>query len=413
MATYPHLISDFLSFVKINSRSDETSTTIPSSPRETAFLQQLMTKLTDLGLSDVEQDAQSAYVFATVPANTDRPVKTLGFISHIDTADFNAENIQPQIVENYDGHSVIKLGTSGYDLDPKVFANLKNYTGHTLITTDGNTLLGADDKAGVAEIISVAEYLLAHPEVKHGKIRLGFGPDEEIGTGADHFNVPAFGADYAYTVDGGPLGELEYETFNAAQAEVSFTGVNVHPAEAKDIMINALQLAVDFQNGLPAQEVPEHTSGREGFYHLLALDGTVDNAKMTYIIRDHDRAKFEDRKKTFQAVADQLNAQFDVERVHVNMKDQYYNMREIIEKDMTVVELAKQSMEKLGIKPVIYPVRGGTDGSKISFMGLPTPNLFAGGENMHGRFEYVSEQVMAKAVDVVLQIITDNAQQTK
>jgi len=413
MATYPHLISDFLSFVKINSRSDETSTTIPSSPRETAFLQQLMTKLTDLGLSDVEQDAQSAYVFATVPANTDRPVKTLGFISHIDTADFNAENIQPQIVENYDGHSVIKLGTSGYDLDPKVFANLKNYTGHTLITTDGNTLLGADDKAGVAEIISVAEYLLTHPEVKHGKIRLGFGPDEEIGTGADHFNVPAFGADYAYTVDGGPLGELEYETFNAAQAEVSFTGVNVHPAEAKDIMINALQLAVDFQNGLPAQEVPEHTSGREGFYHLLALDGTVDNAKMTYIIRDHDRAKFEDRKKTFQAVADQLNAQFDVERVHVNMKDQYYNMREIIEKDMTVVELAKQSMEKLGIKPVIYPVRGGTDGSKISFMGLPTPNLFAGGENMHGRFEYVSEQVMAKAVDVVLQIITDNAQQTK
>jgi len=413
MATYPHLISDFLSFVKINSRSDETSTTIPSSPRETAFLQQLMTKLTDLGLSDVEQDAQSAYVFATVPANTDRPVKTLGFISHIDTADFNAENIQPQIVENYDGHSVIKLGTSGYDLDPKVFANLKNYTGHTLITTDGNTLLGADDKAGVAEIISVAEYLLAHPEVKHGKIRLGFGPDEEIGTGADHFNVPAFGADYAYTVDGGPLGELEYETFNAAQAEVSFTGVNVHPAEAKDIMINALQLAVDFQNGLPAQEVPEHTSGREGFYHLLALDGTVDNAKMTYIIRDHDRAKFEDRKKTFQAVADHLNAQFDVERVHVNMKDQYYNMREIIEKDMTVVELAKQSMEKLGIKPVIYPVRGGTDGSKISFMGLPTPNLFAGGENMHGRFEYVSEQVMAKAVDVVLQIITDNAQQTK
>jgi len=413
MATYPHLISDFLSFVKINSRSDETSTTIPSSPRETAFLQQLMTKLTDLGLSDVEQDAQSAYVFATVPANTDRPVKTLGFISHIDTADFNAENIQPQIVENYDGHSVIKLGTSGYDLDPKVFANLKNYTGHTLITTDGNTLLGADDKAGVAEIISVAEYLLTHPEVKHGKIRLGFGPDEEIGTGADHFNVPAFGADYAYTVDGGPLGELEYETFNAAQAEVSFTGVNVHPAEAKDIMINALQLAVDFQNGLPAQEVPEHTSGREGFYHLLALDGTVDNAKMTYIIRDHDRAKFEDRKKTFQAVADHLNAQFDVERVHVNMKDQYYNMREIIEKDMTVVELAKQSMEKLGIKPVIYPVRGGTDGSKISFMGLPTPNLFAGGENMHGRFEYVSEQVMAKAVDVVLQIITDNAQQTK
>jgi len=409
MAKYPHLVSDFLSFVKINSRSDEASTTVPSSPRETVFLKQLMTKLTALGLSDVKQDPQSAYVFATLPANTDQAVKTLGFISHIDTADFNAENVQPQIVENYDGQSVIKLGQSGYQLDPAVFSSLKNYQGHTLITTDGTTLLGADDKSGVAEIISAAEYLLAHPEIKHGKLRFGFGPDEEIGTGADHFNVPEFAADYAYTVDGGPLGELEYETFNAAQAEVKLTGVNVHPGSAKDIMVNALQLAVDFQSGLPADEVPEKTSGREGFFHLLSLDGTVDAAKMTYIIRDHDRANFEARKQTFQAVADQINARFDgVERVQVIMKDQYYNMREVIEKDMTVVELAKHAMETLGIKPVIYPVRGGTDGSKISFMGLPTPNLFAGGENMHGRFEYVSEQVMERAVDVVLQIVQDN-----
>ncbi|AVK60449.1 peptidase T [Lactobacillus sp. CBA3605] len=413
MTKYPQLISDFLTFVKINSRSDEQSETVPSSPRETAFLNQLMTKLTALGLSDVHQDPQSAYVFATLPANSTQPMKTLGFISHIDTADFNSEHVNPQIVENYDGQSVIKLGESGYELDPKIFASLKNYAGQTLITTDGTTLLGADDKAGVAEIISAAAYLLAHPEIKHGTIRLGFGPDEEIGTGADHFNVADFNADYAYTVDGGPLGELEYETFNAAQAEVQITGVNVHPSEAKGIMVNALQLAVDFQKALPAHDVPEKTSGREGFFHLLALDGTVDNAKMTYIIRDHDRATFEARKKTFQAAADQINAQYGVNHLKVMMKDQYYNMREVIEKDMTVVDLAKHAMETLGIKPVIYPVRGGTDGSKISFMGLPTPNLFAGGENMHGRFEYVSEQVMAQAVDVILQIVQDNTQQAK
>lgn len=411
MSKYPHLISDFLAFVKINSRSDENSTTIPSSPRETAFLNQLMTKLKAVGLSNVEQDEQSAYVFATLPANSDKPVKTLGFISHIDTADFNADNVNPQIVENYDGESVIQLGDSDYQLDPKVFPSLKNYQGHTLITTDGTTLLGSDDKSGVAEMISAAEYLLAHPEIKHGTIRFGFGPDEEIGTGADHFNVPAFNADYAYTVDGGPLGQLEYETFNAAQAEVTITGVNVHPGSAKDVMVNALQLAVDFQAALPAHDVPEKTAGREGFFHLLALNGTVDGAKLTYIIRDHDRAKFEARKRLLIAVADQINLATGGNYVQVDMKDQYYNMREVIEKDMAVVELAKQAMLKLDIKPLIFPVRGGTDGSKISFMGLPTPNLFAGGENMHGRFEYVSEQVMGQAVDVVLQIVQDNFNQ--
>lgn len=411
MAKYPNLVSDFLSFVKVNTRSDEASTTIPSSPRETAFLNQLMDKLKALGLSDVERDEQSAYVFATIPANTDKPVKTLGFISHIDTADFNSENVNPQIVNDYDGESVIKLGDSDYVLDPKVFPSLHNYKGHTLITTDGTTLLGSDDKSGVAEIFSVAEYLLAHPEVKHGKIRVAFGPDEEIGTGADHFNVPAFGADYAYTVDGGPLGQLEYETFNASQAVVNIKGVNVHPGSAKDVMVNALQLAVDFQASLPAHDVPEKTAGREGFFHLLSLEGTVDGAKMTYIIRDHDRAKFEARKRLFVADADAINLAQGGEYVQVDVKDQYYNMREVIEKDMGVVELAKQAMLKLGIKPLIFPVRGGTDGSKISFMGLPTPNLFAGGENMHGRFEYVSEQVMEQAVDVVLQIVTDNYDQ--
>lgn len=411
MAKYPNLISDFLSFVKVNTRSDEASTTVPSSPRETAFLTQLMDKLKALGLSDVHQDQQSAYVFATIPANGDKAVKKLGFISHIDTADFNSEQVNPQIVENYDGQSVIKLGNSDYELNPTMFPQLKNYQGHTLITTDGTTLLGSDDKSGVAEIISVAEYLLAHPEIKHGELRFGFGPDEEIGTGADHFNVADFDADYAYTVDGGPLGQLEYETFNAAQAEVTIAGVNVHPGSAKDVMVNALQLAVDFQAGLPATDVPEKTAGRQGFFHLLSLNGTVDGAKMTYIIRDHDRAKFEARKRLLIAQADRLNLASGADRIKVDMKDQYYNMREVIEKDMRVVELAKQAMLKLDIKPLIFPVRGGTDGSKISFMGLPTPNLFAGGENMHGRFEFVSEQVMAQAADVVLQIIQDNYNQ--
>ncbi|MFB9769526.1 peptidase T [Lactiplantibacillus modestisalitolerans] len=411
MAKYPNLISDFLSFVKVNTRSDEASTTVPSSPRETAFLTQLMDKLKTLGLSDVHQDQQSAYVFATIPANGDKAVKKLGFISHIDTADFNSEQVNPQIVENYDGQSVIKLGNSDYELNPTMFPQLKNYQGHTLITTDGTTLLGSDDKSGVAEIISVAEYLLAHPEIKHGELRFGFGPDEEIGTGADHFNVADFDADYAYTVDGGPLGQLEYETFNAAQAEVTIAGVNVHPGSAKDVMVNALQLAVDFQAGLPATDVPEKTAGRQGFFHLLSLNGTVDGAKMTYIIRDHDRAKFEARKRLLIAQADRLNLASGADRIKVDMKDQYYNMREVIEKDMRVVELAKQAMLKLDIKPLIFPVRGGTDGSKISFMGLPTPNLFAGGENMHGRFEFVSEQVMAQAADVVLQIIQDNYNQ--
>jgi len=282
---------------------------------------------------------------------------------------------------------------------------LKKYQGHTLITTDGSTLLGADDKAGVAEIITVMEYLVAHPEIKHGDIKIGIGPDEEIGTGSRQFDVTDFGADIAYTVDGGPLGELEYETFNGAQAKVKFIGKEVHPATAKGIMVNAIQLAMDFHALLPKDEVPEKTEGRQGFFHVLDMQGTVDQASLTYIIRDHDHQKFEQRKQLMQDITAELNEKLGQERVVLELKDQYYNMREVIEKDMTVVELAKQAMENLGITSEIYPVRGGTDGSTISFMGLPTPNIFAGGENMHARYEYVSKQVMEQAADVILEII--------
>ncbi|AYM03215.1 peptidase T [Levilactobacillus yiduensis] len=405
MAKYENLIPRFLKYVKINTRSTPNATTVPSNERLTKFAEGLVADLKAIGLDNVHINAQSSYVYATLPANTDKAVKKLGFISHFDTADFNSENINPQFVENYDGQSVIKLDDAGkYTLDPAVFPNLKNYKGDTLITTDGSTLLGADDKSGVAEIMAAAEYLLAHPEIKHGEIEIGLGPDEEIGTGADHFDVKDFGADIAYTVDGGPLGQLEYETFNAADAQVEITGTNVHPAEAKGVMVNASQVAMDFHAALPEHDRPENTEGREGFFHLYSMNGTVDSAHLSYIIRDHDRQIFEDRKKLFQGVADQLNKQYGSQRVDVTIKDQYYNMREVIEKDMTVVDLAKQALEDLDIKPLIFPVRGGTDGSKISFMGLPTPNLFAGGENMHGRFEYVSEQTMEKATDVIIKI---------
>ena len=405
MAKYAELIPNFLTFVKINTRSDPHSTCIPSADRETQFLDQLKDRLIKMGLTDVHTNEQSAYVFATLPGNVDKPVPTVGFISHIDTADFNAENINPQIIENYDGYSVIKLDEKGeYTLDPKVFPSLKKYEGQTLITTDGSTLLGADDKAGVAEIISAVTYLQSHPAVKHGDIKIAFGPDEEIGTGADHFDVKDFGADVAYTVDGGPLGDLNYETFNAADAQVTIKGTDVHPAEAKGIMVNAIQVGMDFHAALPDFDRPEKTQDREGFFHLYDFQGTVDHTEMGYIIRDHDRDRFEARKRLFKGIANQMNSDFGEDRVKVTLKDQYYNMGEVIKKDPTPVKIAEQAMKNVGVKPHVFPVRGGTDGSKISYMGLPTPNIFAGGENMHGRFEYVSEQAMEKAVDVVLEI---------
>ncbi|EPH63866.1 peptidase T [Enterococcus casseliflavus] len=408
---YENLLPRFLKYVKTETRSDATSTTTPSTQTQVAFAKELQKELEELGLSDVHYNESNGFVIATLPSNVDHDVRSIGFIAHMDTADFNAENVDPQIIENYDGESTIKLDKEGkYTLNTKDFPNLKNYADETLITTDGTTLLGSDDKSGIAEIMTAMEILLKNPTIKHGEIKVAFGPDEEIGVGADKFDVEDFNVDFAYTMDGGPVGELQYETFNAAQAEITIQGKNVHPGTAKDTMVNALQLAVDFQNALPADEVPEKTEGTEGFFHLMSLSGSVEEAKMAYIIRDHDRSRFEERKAQLLAVQESLNARFDEPRVHVHLYDQYYNMKEIIEKDMSIIDLAKDAMKAVGITPMTEPVRGGTDGSKISYLGIPTPNIFAGGENMHGRYEFVSLQSMMKATDVIVKIAELNAQ---
>ena len=399
------LIDRFIRYVKKETRSDEASTTVPSTPSQTEFLKDLVEELVELGYQDVRLNPKNSFVTATIPATTTKEVPVVGFISHVDTADFEARNVQPQFHENYDGEAIVLDKEGKFVLSPKDFPNLKNYVGKTLITTDGTTLLGADDKAGVSEIVTAGAYLLAHPEIEHGKIRVAFGPDEEIGRGADLFDVEEFGCDFAYTMDGGPVGELEYESFNAAQAEITIQGKNVHPGTAKDTMVNALEIARQFQNALPEFEVPEHTSGREGFYHLMYANGVVEEAKLVYIIRDHDRKLFEAKKAYLQLVADRLNASLDSNRISIDMKDQYYNMAEIIEKDFRAVEVAQKAMENLSITPIIEPIRGGTDGSKISFMGLPTPNIFAGGENFHGRYEFVAVESMEKARDVIIEIV--------
>ena len=395
---YEGLLPRFLKYVKTETRSNPDSKTIPSDPKETAFLNELKDELISLGLSDVHINPQSSYLVATIPSNIDKDVPTVGFIAHIDTADFNAHNVNPQIVENYDGKSDIKLDKDGQ---------------HVLTTTDGSTLLGADDKSGVVEIVTMAAYLMAHPEIKHGTIKIGLGPDEEIGTGADHFDVKDFGADFAYTVDGGPLGELEYETFNAAQAEIEIQGKDVHTGVAKGTMINAIQVAIDLQNSLPAHDRAERTDGRQGFYHLYKFDGTVDHASMTYLIRDHDKQTFIERKHLLERVVAGLNDELSADLVTMNLYDQYYNLKDALKDHMEVVEIAKKAMENLDIKPDIYPVRGGTDGSTISYKGLPTPNLFAGGENMHSRFEYVSLQTMERALDTLLEIVRLTAEEAK
>ena len=402
---YPNLLDRFLTYVKVNTRSDETSTTTPSTQTQVDFANNvLIPEMKRVGLENVYY-LPNGFAIGTLPANDPSFTRKIGFISHMDTADFNAENIQPQVIENYDG-GVIPLGQSGFNLDPEDFASLHKYKGQTLITTDGTTLLGADDKSGIAEIMTAIEYLTAHPEIKHGEIRVGFGPDEEIGIGADKFDAEDFDVDFAYTVDGGPLGELQYETFSAAGAELTFQGRNVHPGTAKDQMVNALQLAIDFHNQLPEDDRPEKTDGYQGFYHLMNLTGTVEEAQASYIVRDFETEAFENRKAAMQAIADKMNQELGSERVILTLKDQYYNMKQVIEKDMTPIHIAKAVMESLDIQPVIEPIRGGTDGSKISFMGIPTPNLFAGGENMHGRFEYVSLETMERAVDSIIGIVS-------
>ncbi|MCO4623506.1 peptidase T [Streptococcus infantarius subsp. infantarius] len=402
--SYENLLNRFLTYVKINTRSNPDSTTTPSTQTQVDFaLNVLKPEMESVGLQDVHY-LTNGYLVGTLPANDSTKTRKIGFIAHMDTADFNSEGISPQIIENYAGGS-IELGQSGYTLSPEEFPNLNNYLGQTLVTTDGTTLLGSDDKSGIAEIMTAIEYLVTHPEIKHGEIRVGFGPDEEIGVGANKFDVDDFNVDFAYTVDGGPLGELQYETFSAASLEIDFMGRNVHPGTAKNQMINALQLAIDFHNQLPEADRPEKTEGYEGFFHLHGMEGAVEKAHSSYIIRDFEDESFENRKKLVQEIADKMNAELGKDCVLITVNDQYYNMKKVIEKDMTPVELAKEVMEDLDIKPVIEPIRGGTDGSKISFMGIPTPNLFAGGENMHGRFEFVSLQTMEKAVDVIIGIV--------
>ena len=398
------LIERFLSYVKVETTSDETTEVTPSTPGQMAFAKQLHQELISIGLSDVTID-DNGYVYATLPANTDKAdVPVIGFIAHMDTApDASGKNVNPRIVQNYDGKDIVLNEAENIVLSTSYFPEILNHKGEDLIVTDGNTLLGADDKAGIAEIITAMEYLMAHPEIKHGKIRVGFNPDEEIGLGAHKFNVELFGCDWAYTMDGGEVGELEYENFNAASAKLTFHGVNVHPGTAKNKMINAGILATEFAATLPSDERPETTEGYEGFYHLTSMDGCVEVAHLSYIIRDHNRETFELRKATVEHLAEQFN-EANPDCCEVVIKDQYYNMLEKIEPIMHVIDIAKQAMLEAGVTPKVQPIRGGTDGAQLSFKGLPCPNIFAGGMNMHGRYEYVPVQSMEKAMMTVVNI---------
>ena len=397
-------------YAKINTRSDEASTSVPSTACQLDLLHLLVDELKAIGLQEVEFNPENAFVTATLPATSNKPVPTIGFIAHVDTADFNSENIQPRLIPNYDGQDIVLNQAQDIVMKVADFPALSSYQGQTLIVTDGTTLLGADDKSGIAEIMTAMAYLAAHPEIEHGKVRVAFGPDEEIGRGADRFDVEHFGCDFAYTMDGGPVGELQYESFNAAGARLHFHGKNIHPGTAKGKMINAVQLLKDFLSALPEDQVPEKTDGRQGFIHPMEAQVTVDQGQLDLIIRDHDRQAFQAKKDLVQSIVDKMNAAYPVPVVSLEMKDQYYNMAEVIEQDMKSVELAKSAMEAIGIKPIIEPIRGGTDGSKISFMGLPTPNIFAGGENMHGRYEFVAVESMVKATQVIVGIIQANAQ---
>ncbi len=396
-------IERLIRYAKIDTQSDASSNTTPSTQKQFDLLHVLKEELADIGLTEITLD-ENGYLFATLPANTDKSVPTLGFLAHVDTtSDFTGTNVNPQRIDHYDGKD-IPLNEE-LTMSVEYFPNLKNYVGQTLITTDGTTLLGADDKAGIAEIMTAMEYLVQHPEIKHGKIRVAFTPDEEIGRGPHKFDVEAFNADYAYTLDGGPLGELQYESFNAAGVKVTTYGTSVHPGSAKDKMVNATTMAVTFQNLMPQDAVPEKTDGYEGFIHLMSFNGRIEKAELSYIIRDHDREKFEAKKAHMLEAEKQIKAAYGEKAIKVEIEDQYYNMGEKIEPVMEIVDIAKEAMHKLGITPIIEPIRGGTDGSQLSFMGLPTPNIFAGGENMHGKFEYVSAETMKKATQVILEIV--------
>lgn len=398
------IIERFTSYVKVDTQSNESSETTPSTEGQLTLANMLVEELKTIGMEEVTIDG-NGYVMATLPANTDKEVPTIGFLAHVDTAtDFTGKNVNPQVVENFEGNQIILNEEQNIILSPADFPELPQYKGHTLITTDGTTLLGADNKAGIAEIMTAMAYLIQHPEIKHGKIRVAFTPDEEIGRGPHKFDVEAFNAKFAYTVDGGPLGELEYESFNAASAKVTFKGKNVHPGTAKGKMVNSAKIAMEFNNKLPAEEAPEHTEGYEGFFHLSSIEGDVEETTLHYIIRDFDRNSFQSRKDLMQKITNELRLTYGETRVELEMNDQYYNMKDKIEPVKQIVDIAYEAMENLGIKPIVKPIRGGTDGSQLSYMGLPTPNIFTGGENFHGRFEYISVDNMVKSVETIVEI---------
>jgi tripeptide aminopeptidase len=397
------LLNRFLRYVRIDTQSDPASETTPSTEKQWKLAKLLFEELKNIGLQEVTMD-KWGYIMATLPSNTSKEVPVIGFISHYDTSpDFTARGVNPRIVNNYDGKDILLNKEQDIVLSPDYFEDLLLYKGQDLVVTDGTTLLGADDKAGVAEIVTAMEYLIAHPEIEHGKIRIGFTPDEEIGRGAHRFDVDAFGADWAYTMDGSQIGELEYENFNAASAKITARGKSVHPGYAKGKMINATGIITDLASRLPREEVPEKTTGRQGFYHVHHLEGSIESASMELIIRDHDRAKFEERKSFLEKLVAECNKIYP-NSVNLELKDQYYNMREKVEPVYQIVEIAKEAMEILGIEPIIKPIRGGTDGSQLSFKGLPCPNIFAGGHNFHGKYEYVPVRSMEKAVEVIVKI---------
>ena len=404
------LVERFLEYVKFDTQSDENTNLTPSTPGQMVFANYLKGELEKMGLSEITLD-DNGYLMATLPANTNRNVPTVGFIAHLDTSpDRSGHNVKPRIVKAYDGGDITLNAETGVVLSPAQFPELKHYEGQDLIVTDGNTLLGADDKAGIAEIVSAVAYLQEHPEIKHGKIRIAFNPDEEIGLGAHKFDVERFGADFAYTMDGSETGELEFENFNAAVAKVTFKGLNVHPGYAKHKMLNSIRVANQFAIMLPRWETPEHTEGYEGFYHLIGIEGSVETTTLTYIIRDHDRDRFEDRKDFIEECVAKLNGKYGEGTVTADVKDQYYNMKEKIDPNMHVIDIVVKAMQECGVPPKVEPIRGGTDGAQLSFKGLPCPNIFAGGVNFHGPYEFVSIQVMEKAMQVVTKICEITAQ---
>ena len=398
------IVERFLKYVSFDTQSAEDSETTPSTEKQWALARFLKEELEGIGLTEVEID-EHAYVYATLPANTDKPLPTVGFIAHMDTSpDCSGKDVKPRIVKNYDGSDIVLDEAAGIVTSPKKFPELLDHVGEDIIVTDGHTLLGADDKAGIAEIVQAMAYLIAHPEIKHGRIRVGFNPDEEIGLGAHRFNVEKFGCDFAYTMDGGELGELEFENFNAASAKVEVTGVSVHPGYAKNKMVNAARVATEYASLMPAAETPERTAEYEGFYHLLGMNGNVEKASLTYIIRDHSRARFEERKEYAAAVGELLNKKYGAGTVKVTLADQYYNMREKVEPVMHIIDTALDAMKDCGIQPRVRAIRGGTDGAQLSFKGLPCPNIFAGGLNFHGPHEFLPIPSLEKASMVVVKI---------